>query len=54
MTNRKEIELDRFKKDVNRVWSLSLVEEEALNILLNFFLEREVTKIQLIINILKN
>ena len=42
MVNRKEIELDRFKEEIDRVWSLSLNEMEMLDSLLNLFLERKI------------
>ena len=37
MTNRKQVELDRFKEEIDRVWSLSLNEKEVLDSFLNLF-----------------
>ena len=35
MTNRKQIELDRFKEEIDRVWKLSIVEQDVLCSFLN-------------------
>ena len=45
MVNRKQVELDRFKKEIDRVWSLSLNEMETLDSVLNLFLAGENTEI---------
>ena len=54
MVNRKQIELDRFKKEINRVWSLSVVENEVLDSFLNFFLAGENDKIKQIQHLLND
>lgn len=37
MINRKQIELDRFKEEIDRVWQLSIVEQGVLDSFLNLF-----------------
>ena len=42
MVNRTENQLEEFKEEIDRVWSLSLNEMERLDSLLNLFLERKI------------
>ena len=46
MVNRKQIELDRFKEEIDRVWSLSLIEKEVLESFLELFLAGKNTEIK--------
>ena len=53
MVNRKQIELDRFKEEIDRVWSLSLIEKEVLESFLELFLagkNTEVKKVEHLLN----
>lgn len=54
MILRKQIELDRFKKEINRVWSLSVIEDKALDSFLNLFLAGENAKIKQIKHLLND
>ena len=54
MTNRKQIELDRFIKLIDKLWKLSLREEEVLDSVLNLFLEGENNKIKQIEHLLND
>lgn len=42
MVNRKQVELDRFKEEIDREWKLSIVEMERLDSLLNLLLARKI------------
>ena len=46
MVNRKQIELDRFKEEIDRVWSLSLIEKEVLESFLELFLAGKNTEVK--------
>ena len=53
MVNRKQIELDRFKEEIDRVWSLSLIEKEVLESFLELFLagkNNELAKVSCLLN----
>jgi len=53
MINRKQVELDRFKEDINRVWKLSIVEQEVLESFLELFLagkNHEIKKVEHLLN----
>ena len=53
MINRKQVELDRFKEDINRVWKLSIVEQEVLESFLELFLagkNDELKKVDCLLN----
>ena len=53
MVNRKQVELERFKEDINRTWALSVFEESVLYSFLNLFLagaNTEIKKIEHLIN----
>lgn len=52
MINRKQIELDRFKKEINKVWSLSVIEDKVLTSFFNLFLAGENKKIKQIEHLL--
>ena len=54
MTNRKKIELDIFKKEINKLWKLSLRENEILDSVLNLFLTGENNKIKQIEHLLND
>ena len=54
MINRKQVELDRFKEDINRVWSLSLNEMEFLDSFLNLLLAGKNTEIKKVGHLLKD
>ena len=54
MTNRKQIQLDRFKEEINRVWSLSIIENEVIDSILNLFLTGENNKIKQIEHLLND
>ncbi len=49
MTNRKQVELDRFKEEIDRAWQLSISEEE----LTDLFLSADLNKRKEIINFFK-
>jgi hypothetical protein len=42
MVLRKQVELDRFKEEIDREWKLSIVEMERLDALLNLLLARKI------------
>ena len=53
MINRKQVELDRFKEEIDRVWKLSIVEQDVLCSFLNLFLagkNTEIKKVEHLIN----
>ena len=53
MINRKQVELDRFKEEIDRVWKLSIVEQDVLCSFLNLFLagkNTEIKKIEHLVN----
>lgn len=53
MVNRKQVELDRFKEEIDRVWKLSIVEQDVLCSFLNLFLagkNTEIKKVEHLIN----
>jgi len=53
MINRKQIELDRFKEEIDRVWKLSIVEQEVLESFLELFLagkNHEIKKVEHLLN----
>ena len=53
MINRKQVELDRFKEEIDRVWKLSIVEQEVLDSFLNLFLvgkNTEIKKVEHLLN----
>ena len=54
MINRKQIELDRFKEEIDRVWSLSLNEKEVLDSFLELFLAGENTEIKKVEHLLND
>ena len=54
MVNRKQIELDRFKEEIDRVWSLSLIEKGVLESFLNLFLAGKNTEIKRVEHLLKD
>ena len=54
MINRKQIELDRFKEDINRVWKLSIVEQDVLCSFLNLFLAGKNTEIKKVEHLLND
>ena len=54
MVNRKQIELDRFKEEIDRVWSLSLIEKEVLDSFLELFLAGENTEIKKVEHLLND
>ena len=54
MILRKQIQLDRFKEEINRFWSLSVIEDEVLNSFLNLFLAGENNKIEQIEHLLND
>lgn len=54
MINRKQVDLERFKEDINRVWSLSLNEKEVLESFLNLFLAGENNKIKKVEHLINN
>ena len=54
MINRKQIELDRFKEEIDRVWSLSLIEKEVLDSFLELFLAGENTEIKKVEHLLND
>ena len=54
MTNRKQIELDRFKEEIDRVWKLSIVEQDVLCSFLNLFLAGKNTEIKKVEHLLND
>ena len=54
MINRKQIELDRFKEEIDRVWSLSLIEKEVLESFLELFLAGKNTEIKRVEHLLND
>ena len=54
MINRKQIELDRFKEEIDRVWSLSLNEKEVLDSFLELFLAGKNTEIKKVEHLLND
>ena len=54
MVNRKQIELDRFKEEIDRVWSLSLIEKEVLESFLELFLAGKNTEIKKVEHLLND
>jgi len=54
MTNRKQIELDRFKEEIDREWKLSIVEQEVLDSFLNLFLAEKNTEIKKVEHLLND
>lgn len=54
MINRKQIELDRFKEEIDRVWKLSIVEQEVLDSFLNLFLAGKNTEIKKVEHLLND
>jgi hypothetical protein len=54
MTNRKQVQLDRFKEEIDSVWQLSISEEEFLETVFNFLLARDTHKANTLLNSLKN
>lgn len=42
MVIRKQVDLDRFKEEIDREWKLSIVEMERLDSLLNLLLARKI------------
>ena len=54
MINRKQIELDRFKEEIDRVWSLSLIEKEVLESFLELFLAGKNTEIKKVEHLLND
>ena len=54
MVNRKQIELDRFKEEIDRVWSLSLIEKGVLESFLELFLSGENTEIKKVEHLLND
>lgn len=54
MVNRKQIELGRFKEEIDRVWSLSLIEKEVLESFLNLFLAGKNTEIKKVEHLLND
>ena len=54
MVNRKQVELERFKEDINRTWALSVFEESVLDSFLNLFLAGENTEIKKIEHLINN
>lgn len=54
MVNRKQIELGRFKEEIDRVWSLSLIEKEVLESFLKLFLAGKNTEIKRVEHLLND
>ena len=54
MVNRKQSELDRFKEEIDRVWSLSLIEKEVLESFLELFLAGKNTEIKKVEHLLND
>ena len=54
MINRKQVELDRFKEEIDRVWKLSIVEQDVLCSFLNLFLAGKNTEIKKVEYLLEN
>ena len=54
MINRKQVELDRFKEEIDREWKLSIVEQEVLESFLNLFLAGENTEIKKVEHLLND
>ena len=54
MINRKQVELDRFKEEIDRVWSLSLIEKEVLESFLELFLAGKNTEIKKVEHLLND
>ena len=54
MVNRKQIELGRFKEEIDRVWSLSLIEKEDLESFLELFLAGKNTEIKKVEHLLND
>ena len=54
MVNRKQIELGRFKEEIDRVWSLSLIEKEVLESFLELFLAGKNTEIKKVEHLLND
>lgn len=54
MVNRKQIELYRFKEEIDRVWSLSLNEMETLDSFLTLFLAGKNTEIKKVEHLLND
>lgn len=54
MINRKQIELDRFKEEIDRVWKLSIVEQDVLCSFLNLFLAGKNTEIKKVEHLLND
>ena len=46
MVLRKQVELDRFKEEIDREWKLSIVEMEVLDSIFNLFLAGENAEIK--------
>ena len=54
MVNRKQVELDRFKEEIDRVWKLSIVEQDVLCSFLNLFLAGKNTEIKKVEHLLND
>ena len=54
MINRKQIELDRFKEEIDRVWKLSIVEQDVLCSFLELFLAGKNTEIKKVEHLLND
>ena len=54
MINRKQVELDRFKEEIDRVWKLSIVEQDVLCSFLNLFLAGKNTEIKKVEHLLND
>ena len=54
MINRKQVELDRFKEEIDREWKLSIVEQEVLESFLELFLSGKNTEIKKVEHLLND
>ena len=54
MVNRKQIDLEKFKEEIDRVWSLSLIEKGVLESFLELFLAGKNTEIKKVEHLLND